>query len=931
MSSRAQTWQMLDWGLQNRVNEVYVDTAANLLYAVGYFNNASGLAVNRFAVWDGTSWSTLAPGFNGVAFDVTVYQGEIYVVGQFTTPTSFIAKWNGSAWVSVGGGINNIAVDLEVINNELYVGGVFTQAGGNSANRIAKWDGTSWSNIGVGFNSSVQEITEYNGELIATGQFLQSGSTVCEGIARWDGSQWQALGGSTNGDVYATYIDTLTNELYIGGNFGLAGGTTATRLAKWDGTTWSAVANFVGSGQVNCINQYGGDLIVGGTFQFAGGTGANDYLARWDGTTYQSMGGGFNNFTTVIDYYDGKLLVGGEFTWSDPFNNLAQHIVTWNAPPPIAGFVMSSDTLCLDESVTFSDTSTGVPTSRQWSFPGGTPATSTSANPTVNYTAAGSYDVQLIVSNFEGTDTINMLNAVTVLGTLTNYTVSNDTSVCTGNCSTLLAAGATNYNWSVAGVSTSTAASFTACPTQTTSYVVRLRTGTTCAVDTVVLAVNSLPTLSIAGTDSICNGQSATLTATGAASYAWASGSNANPYTVMPTTTSTYQVTGTDANGCTNTMQHNIYVGTNPTAQITGNTIICAGTPTDLTASGGANYQWSTGQQTATITIAPSASLNYEVIVFASDGCIDTTNAQVTVNPLPAVAITGDTVICAGDTTNLTGNAGTTFQWSTGDLTQSIAVHPSATQAYSLIVFDANACSDTASVQVTVNPLPSVAIAGDSVICAGDTATLMGSAGTNYQWSTGDQTQVVEVAPTTTQPYSLTITDANNCSNTAATQVVVNPLPMPPGITQIGPELHSTQAVSYTWYNFTNDSVGTGPIFDPPFDGDYYVVVTDSNGCSAQSILVTFIWVGLAEYNKSALFNIYPNPTTAEFKLAMRGTTVAQSVKVYNINGRLVYQVPASDLNATTVQINIGRLSKGMYTVEVITKEGRAVQRIILH
>ena len=74
--------------------------------------------------------------------------------------------------------------------------------------------------------------------------------------------------------------------------------------------------------------------------------------------------------------------------------------------PPVASFTASKIEVCLGESITFTDTSTNLPSSWEWTFAGGTPATANVKTPIVQYNTAGTYDVKLKVTNFNGTDTI---------------------------------------------------------------------------------------------------------------------------------------------------------------------------------------------------------------------------------------------------------------------------------------------------------------------------------------------------------------------------------------------------------------------------------------------------------------------------------------------------------------------------------------------
>ncbi|MBL7776564.1 MAG: hypothetical protein JNK89_11215, partial [Saprospiraceae bacterium] len=122
-------------------------------------------------------------------------------------------------------------------------------------------------------------------------------------------------------------------------------------------------------------------------------------------------------------------------------------------------------------------------------------------------------------------------------------------------------------------------------------------------------------TASINGNGTICNGQSTTLTATGGATYLWSTGQTTAVITVSPTTTTTYTVTATSAEGCTSTATKLVTVNPAPNAAISGPTSICTGSSATLTASGGGTYLWSTGQTTAAITVSPTNTTTYTVTV----------------------------------------------------------------------------------------------------------------------------------------------------------------------------------------------------------------------------------------------------------------------------------------------------------------------------
>lgn len=163
------------------------------------------------------------------------------------------------------------------------------------------------------------------------------------------------------------------------------------------------------------------------------------------------------------------------------------------------------------------------------------------------------------------------------------------------------------------------------------TYSINAPTGCS-ATQNITLAVNPLPTVGISGTSTICSGDSDVLTANGASTYLWDNNSTNINITVNPTTNTTYTVTGTDANNCSNTQQFAVTVNPTPVLSITGNTAVCHGDSIQLTANGGSNYNWSNSATTNTIMVNPSVNTTYSVSSTNAFGCTGVDSVQITVN-----------------------------------------------------------------------------------------------------------------------------------------------------------------------------------------------------------------------------------------------------------------------------------------------------------
>lgn len=200
-----------------------------------------------------------------------------------------------------------------------------------------------------------------------------------------------------------------------------------------------------------------------------------------------------------------------------------------------------------------------------------------------------------------------------------------DQTICAGQSVTLTATGATTYTWNNFVVNN---VAFT--PTITKTYSVNGTDANGCkGSDQVVVTVNQ-PLINAGADQTICTGQQATLTATGATSYSWTSGiTNSTPFT--PTATQTYSVSGTDVNGCSGTDAVTVTLVAQPTVNAGQNISVCAGDSVQLNATGAATYTWSSGTQNGGY-FSPAASQTLQVIGSAGGTCTDTVDLQITVN-----------------------------------------------------------------------------------------------------------------------------------------------------------------------------------------------------------------------------------------------------------------------------------------------------------
>ncbi len=187
-----------------------------------------------------------------------------------------------------------------------------------------------------------------------------------------------------------------------------------------------------------------------------------------------------------------------------------------------------------------------------------------------------------------------------------------------------------------------------------------------------------------------------------------------------------------------------------------------------------AQYLWSTGDTTADIRVTPLVPTTYGVTITAGNGCTYVREAEVSPHDRPEAEIYGVEEACLDEEVLLEGVGGSSYLWSHGDTAAVTTVHIGGDTSYVLTVTNASGCTDTDTLHIAVFDAFDVEVSEDTLVCSGRPLTLFASGGSSYQWSIGETTAAIDIAPLATTVYDLTITDANGCTVSMAIKVAVS-------------------------------------------------------------------------------------------------------------------------------------------------------------
>jgi hypothetical protein len=493
------------------------------------------------------------------------------------------------------------------------------------------------------------------------------------------------------------------------------------------------------------------------------------------------------------------------------------------------------------------------------------------------------------------------------------------------------------------------------------------------------------------GNQSICSGNSTTLSASGTGTLGWYNaptggtwlGGGNNFTTPIFTTSTTYYVQDSSSCGVSITRTSiPVTVNPSPVPTITGQNSMCinSGYYNYTTEAGMTNYIWTVssggiinyGSGTNQIQVSWIIAGPQTVSVTYSNGAgcnpITPTVLNVTVNPLPgqAGAITGTANVCAGASGIAYSIAPipntTTYVWAlppnatiaSGAGTNSITVNFAANvSSGNIIVYGNNICGDgqnSPPFAVSVTPLPAAAgnITGPDSVCQGSSGkvykvpSIYGAIGYTWTLPTGATAGSGSNSDSITVDYSnsavsgnITVYGNNSCGNGTVSPnffVSVNPIPPTPVVTLFVYTLFSSANAGNQWYyQGTLIPGATGQTYSPIQLGYYWTIVT-INGCSSDtSNHEICCYEGIGSHS-SSVFEIYPVPNDGMFNVSITTSEETFSIVIYNTLGLKVYEEMNIEVHGSLQKgIDLRPVPNGVYTVIFKNSQNQVVKKILVN
>ena len=913
---------------------------------------------------------------------VTITQPAAIIVSATTTNVSCNGGNDGTATLILSGGTGTLTVDWgTVIPNTLTAGThTFSITDSNNCNLIDSISISEPTLLSVSY--LIEEVSCYgssDGSVIATivGGILpynyiwSSGGTTSMEDSLSAGTYILIVTDSNNCSITDTMFITqpaVLNSSFLQNNVSACGlydgsidatfsGGTQPYTFDWsNGETTEDISN-LGAGQYTLIVSDSNNCSIFDTITIT----QTSYNLLVSATTsnynnYQiSCNGGVDSITTIVSggspgysylWSDGQTtptasnLVAGNYTITVTDSNSCDYTIsiTLNEPPLLSNNVVSTNVLCNGSS----DGSISVNVS------GGVPNYNINwgniNNP--NTLSAGNYIITTTDSNAcVAIDSVEIMQPNLLSGSImvtSNYNGehvscygSSDGSVMATIVGGILPY---NYIWSSGGTTSMedslSAGTYSLIVTDSNNCVTTLNSTLT---EPTALQITMTSTNVSCNGD--CDGSSSTNVSGGTPNYSYNWSNNDHTLFADSLCAGIHNVVVIDANGCMDFDTVNISEPNPLSISVTTDSALCYG-GVGLGAvypSGGTpsySYLWSSGDsnQTAFLSVG-----NHIVLVTDSNNCFISDSLTILQADSMQISSSSIDATCFGlnngsITLNILSGGQSPFTYSNDNgvtFQTANTFFNLGSGTYSMVMMDSNNCISSKQVTISQPFELTFTITATDATCYGycdGTATLNISGGTPFyieDWGGLNQMALCDGL------INVSVTDSNGCIATSS--VTINePAPLIVNISQNGNVLDAGPGFSsYQWLddNLNPISGATSQQFTPTITGEYSVMVTDAEGCSATSFPIMFITDGISEI--TTLLQIYPNPTKDILNVHYQGFNINYIV-ILDMSGNIVLQKNNIKSNESDLQLSLNQLPKGMYVLQLIGEENIINHSVIL-
>jgi hypothetical protein len=914
-SSGVQQWIAEYNGIGNGFDEAHaiaIDASGNNVYVTGWSQGDSttgfDYATIKYNAAGVKQWTARYnnTGVNGTdeAFDVGVDNGgNVYVTGTSDGSTGTSAattiKYNSAGVQQIArrytgnGGVNAAnSIYVSPTAGIIYITGYMYQGSAGDYNFITiKYNSVVTQKWAVQYNGPASKYDEARAlALDVSGNVYVTGYSQTAVASNYDYStvKYDSLGSlkwaknyNGTGDGYdranAIKVDALSNAYVTGKSIGTGTSIEDVVTIKYDKSgnlKWTArynsPSNDYDEGKAIAVDAARNVYVSGYTFTTGS---SNDYVTlKYDSTgvqqwvtNYNGNGNNADLAAAILLDNSGNVFVTGSSKGSgslEDYETIKYCQFTANAGNDVS--------ICPGTSTNLSASASGA-VSYSW-----TPSTGLSNAAIANPVATPASTTSYIVAVTNGSGCVDMDTVVVTVVPLPTPAISTSgpTTFCAGNNVKLTSIAAPFYKWSTSPNDTLQTITVSA----TGTYSVTIKNSIGCSgTKSISVTVNPLPTVDAGLNANTCANKKIQLKATGAISYKWKPSPTLNDSTISnplasPSVTTTYTVTGTNANGCQNKDSVKITVLAVPLVDAGMDTSICKTTTIKLHGIIGNTCVWHPGKglsdsTAANPTVTPQITTTYTLVTTALNGCSNTDTVRIFVLPVPTISAGLDQSICKTTTVQLNATGGISYIW-----------RPGATLADSTIY----------------NPMAN---------------------------------------PSITTTYTVTGASAGGCKSNDTIKITVFPLPVSPTLTQKGDTLLCTPGYfAYQWY-LNNVSIpgANGPTYKCSSNGTYYVSVSDNTGCSSNSGEITINNVGIEEDVASFSVTIFPNPVTDELVLELNlSKTENVIVNVINTAGQKIYSATLKQVTGIYRKtLNFTENPQGIYYLQIITDDGMMNKKII--